>query len=223
MVLVLMAAANLAGHGLHLNSLWLGPVTAAFLLLVARLSGLSWVQLGLGRDRLATGLAWGCGAIAVVAAVYVAGVLIPLTRPAFLDSRYHVGLSRALLIAFVVIPAGTVLLEEIAFRSVLWGMLSRQAPAAAVLLATSVLFGLWHVLPALKASANQGVSQALGWAGPAAGVVLIIGTVAFTAAGGVVAGELRRRSGSLLASVGMHWATNSLGVLFGVLAWQLAR
>ena len=44
----------------------------------------------------------------------------------------------------------------------------------------------------------------------------------FTALGGVLAGELRRRSGSLFASVGMHWATNALGVLFGVLAWRLA-
>jgi hypothetical protein len=38
----------------------------------------------------------------------------------------------------------------------------------------------------------------------------------------VVAGELRRRSGSVFASVGMHWATNALGVLFGVIAWRLA-
>jgi branched-subunit amino acid ABC-type transport system permease component len=56
----------------------------------------------------------------------------------------------------------------------------------------------------------------------AAGVAVIVGTVLFTAAGGAVAGELRRRSGSVLASVGMHWATNALGVLFGLLAWQLA-
>jgi membrane protease YdiL (CAAX protease family) len=53
-------------------------------------------------------------------------------------------------------------------------------------------------------------------------VVAVAGTVGFTALGGVVIGELRRRSGSVLASVGMHWATNALGVLFGLLAWQLA-
>jgi membrane protease YdiL (CAAX protease family) len=54
-------------------------------------------------------------------------------------------------------------------------------------------------------------------------LLVVLGTVAFTALGGVVAGELRRRSGSLLASAGMHWATNGLGVLFGLAAWHIAR
>jgi len=53
-------------------------------------------------------------------------------------------------------------------------------------------------------------------------VLVVAGIVVFTALGGVVAGELRRRSGSILASAGMHWATNSLGVLFGLYAWRLA-
>ena len=47
----------------------------------------------------------------------------------------------------------------------------------------------------------------------------VLGTVAFTTLGGVVFGEARRRSGSLLASIGFHWATNGLGVLFGLWAW----
>jgi uncharacterized protein len=37
-----------------------------------------------------------------------------------------------------------------------------------------------------------------------------------------VFGQLRRRSGSVLASAGAHWATNALGVLFGLLAWRLS-
>jgi membrane protease YdiL (CAAX protease family) len=52
-------------------------------------------------------------------------------------------------------------------------------------------------------------------------VLIVLGTVAFTALGGVIAGELRRRSGSVLASAGMHWATNALGVLFALGAWHL--
>jgi len=50
----------------------------------------------------------------------------------------------------------------------------------------------------------------------------VTATVAFTAVGGLVFGELRRRTGSVLAAMGAHWATNALGVLFGVLAWRLA-
>ena len=157
-----------------------------------------------------------------MAAIYLAGILLPLSRPAFLDSRYHLGLSGALLTAFVIIPVGRVLIEEVAFRSVLWGMLSRHMTVWRVLLISSLLFGLWHVLPSLHLdSANRGVNELMSGAGGAANVVTIAATVAFTALGGVVAGELRRRSGSVLASVGMHWATNALGVLFGVLAWKL--
>jgi membrane protease YdiL (CAAX protease family) len=50
-----------------------------------------------------------------------------------------------------------------------------------------------------------------------------VGTVALTTVGGLVFGELRRRSGSVVASAGAHWATNALGVLFGLLARELER
>ncbi|MHB1874702.1 MAG: CPBP family intramembrane glutamic endopeptidase [Streptosporangiaceae bacterium] len=221
-VVAALVLLNFAEHFLPRDGLWIAPVAALVLLGFARYRGLTWAQLGLGRDRLRSGLLWGGGAIAVVAGIYLAGILLPLSRPAFLDSRYHLGLSGALLTAFVIIPVGTVLIEEVAFRSVLWGMLSRHMAAWRVLLISSLLFGLWHVLPSLHLdSANRGVNEVMSHAGTAASVITIAATVAFTALGGVVAGELRRRSGSLLASAGMHWATNALGVLFGVLAWKL--
>jgi membrane protease YdiL (CAAX protease family) len=219
--LTIAALGGLAAAGHLLPSpWWLGPAEAAALLAWARLCGLSWDELGLGRDRLASGLRWGLGAIAVVAAVYVVGVLVPLTRPLFQDDRYHVAAGQALVTALVVIPFGTVVLEEIAFRSVLWGMLARHTGTWQVLTTTSVLFGLWHVLPSLHlASANRGVGETVGGAGTP---LVVLAAVAFTAVGGAVFGELRRRSGSVLASIGAHWATNGLGVLFGLLAWSLA-
>jgi uncharacterized protein len=212
-----LAAINVTDHLLH-PPWWVRALEGAGLLAWARLDGLSWSQLGLGRDRLAAGCRWGLGAIGVVAGVYVVGVLLPLTRPAFQDVRYDLPLPEALKTAFVVIPLGTVVLEELAFRSVLWGMLSRHQPEWLVLVSTSVLFGFWHVMPALHAGAtNRGVSQAVG-AGTA---VIVVGTVALTTLGGLVFGELRRRSGSVLAPAGAHWATNALGVLFGLLAWRM--
>ena len=75
-----------------------------------------------GRDQLGSGIRWGLAAIGVVAVAYLAGVLLPPTRPAFLDTRYHHDVTGTLRSAFVIIPLGTVLIEEIAFRSVLWGM-----------------------------------------------------------------------------------------------------
>jgi uncharacterized protein len=208
------------------GGLWLGPVVVVALVCFARWTGLSWSQLGLGADRLWPGSRWGLGAIAVVAAAYLAGVLFPLTRSAFLDARYHLAVSGALLSAFVIIPVGTILVEEIAFRSVLWGILARQFTTCTtwrVLVTSSVLFGLWHILPSLYlALTNQGVGDAVRGVGGSATVLVVVATVIVTAVGGAVAGELRHRSGSVLASVGMRWATNALGVLFGVLAWRLS-
>lgn len=222
-VIAVMAAVNIGGHFLRISTLWLGPAAALALLVFARRTGLTWAQLGFARDRLRSGAKWGAIAIGTVSAVYVAGVALPQSRSAFLDARYHLGVSGALTSAFIVIPLGTILFEEIAFRSVLWGMLSRHTATWRVVLISSLMFGLWHVLPSLHlASANAGVGNAVHGAGAASGVLVVAGTVCFTALGGVVAGELRRRSGSLLASVGMHWATNALGVLFGLLAWRLA-
>ena len=217
-VVVALAAINVTDHLLH-PPWWVRALEGAGLLVWARLDGLSWPQLGLGRDRLASGCRWGLGAIAVVAGVYVVGVLQPSIRPAFQDVRYDLPLADALRTTFVVIPLGTVALEELAFRSVLWGMLSRHLRPWQVLVTTSGLFGLWHVIPALRVGGtNRGVSDAVGVAGSAA---VVVGTVLLTTVGGLVFGEMRRRSGSVLASAGAHWATNALGVLFGLVAWRL--
>ena len=217
-VVVALAAINVTDHLLH-PPWWVRALEGAALLVWARLDGLSWPELGLGRDRLGAGCRWGLGAIAVVAGVYVVGVLQPSIRPAFQDVRYDLPLADALRTTFVVIPLGTVALEELAFRSVLWGVLSRHLRPWQVLVTTSVVFGFWHVLPALHVGAtNRGVSDAVGGAG---NLAVVGGTVALTTAGGLVFGELRRRSGSLLASAGAHWATNALGVLFGLVAWRL--
>ena len=217
-VVVALVGINVINHALH-PPWWVRALAGAGLLSAARLVGLSWSQLGLGRAGLRAGCLWGLGAIAAVAVVYTVGVLLPPVRPAFQDVRYDLPLPGALRTAFVAIPFGTVLLEEVAFRSVLWGALARHARPWQVLGTTSVLFGLWHVIPALGVGeTNRGVSQTVGAAGSAA---LVVGTVALTTVGGLVFGEMRRRSGSVVASAGAHWATNALGVLFGLFAWRL--
>src|SRR5258708_6437465 len=72
------------------------------------------------------GLRWALAAIGAVAVVFAVGAAVPLTRSAFRDSRYHFGWGHAALTAFVLIPVGTVLFEEVAFRGVLWGLLRRR-------------------------------------------------------------------------------------------------
>ena len=218
-VVVALVGINVIDHALH-PPWWVRALAGAGLLSAARLVGLSWSQLGLGRAGLRAGCLWGLGAIAAVAVVYTVGVLLPPVRPAFQDVRYDLPLPGALRTAFVAIPFGTVLLEEVAFRSVLWGALARHCRPWQVLVTTSVLFGFWHVIPSLRtAGANRAVSDAVGDAGSA---LVVGGTVVLTTIGGLVFGELRRRSGSVVASAGAHWATNALGVLFGLVAWRLS-
>ncbi len=52
-----------------------------------------------------------------------------------------------------------------------------------------------------------------------AGVML---AVVATAAAGFVFSWLRRRSGSLLAPIALHWSLNGLGALAAALVWQLS-
>jgi len=122
----------------------------------------------------------------------------------------------------VLIPLGTVLLEEVAFRGVLWGLFRRLRGTVAATAASSALFGVWHVLPSLGlAASNEAVGGAVGTGRPGQEVT-VLGTVLFTAAAGVVFCELRRRSGSLLAPAGLHWAVNGLSVLASAAVWAWA-
>lgn len=223
LVIGALALVNLAKHRLPPGDVSFSAAAALALLLLARRSGLTWEQLGLGREQLRSGGTWALAAVVSVAGAYVAGVLTPRTRSAFLDSRYQQDLPRALTTALLVIPIGTVLLEEVGFRSVLWATLHRHSTPVGVMGLSSALFGLWHVLPSLDFTVAHAVAGEPDETGLRQKAMVALGTVAFTALGGLVAGEMRRRSGSLLASAGLHWATNGLGVLFGVAAWRFER
>lgn len=213
-VVLILAAVNVADKfGPHHTGLVAGPLVALILVLLARKVGLSWHDLGLSRRTLVPGLKYALGAILTVAVVYGIGVALPLTRPAFHDVRYHLHPGAALLTAFIIVPLGTVLLEEVAFRGVLLGLVNRHRGAVWASVTSSVLFGLWHILPSLRLNdANQAVGSAVG-AGTTGRVLAVVGAVAFTAVAGLLLCELRRRSGSLLAAAALHWATNGLGLL----------
>ena len=123
---VILVIVNVVDVRVPHASLVAGPVCAAVLLGIARLAGLSWAELGLGPGTWRRGATWAAAVIGIVALVLAVGAALPLTRAAFRDSRYHLGWAGALLTAFVLIPVGTVLLEEVAFRGVLWGLLRRR-------------------------------------------------------------------------------------------------
>ena len=149
-VLVVLVAVNVWVHvGPRTAHLLTGPLAAALLLLVGRAAGLSWAQLGLGPGSLLRGLRWGGVCAAIVVAGYAVALAVPALHRFFLDTRYRLGLRPAFGAAFLSVPLGTVVFEEVAFRGVLWALVEDRAGAAWATAVTALLFGLWHVLPAL--------------------------------------------------------------------------
>ena len=221
-VVVVLVLTNLIAH---FTTPWASiaavPAAAVGLVILVRSRGLDWTELGLGRQHWKSGLGYALAAVAVVASVISVGVLLPMTRPMFMNNHYAT-VSGALIASMVVIPLQTVIPEELAFRGVLHGALNRAWGFRGVALAGSLLFGLWHVATSLGlTSGNVGFTRLFGGGvtGMLAGVTL---AVLATGAAGFVFSWLRRRSGSLIAPIALHWSLNGLGALAAALVWHLS-
>jgi membrane protease YdiL (CAAX protease family) len=221
-VVVVLALTNLIAH---FTTPWANvatvPAAAVGLLLLVRSRGLDWSELGLGREHWRSGAGYALGAVALVATVIAVGALLPWTRPMFMNDHYAT-MSGALIASMVIIPLQTVIPEELAFRGVLHGTLNRAWGFRGVAAAGSLLFGMWHIATSLGlTSSNVGFTKlfGLGIVGMVAGVVL---AVVATGAAGFVFTWLRRRSGSLIAPIALHWSLNGLGALAAALVWHLS-
>jgi uncharacterized protein len=73
---------------------------------------------------------------------------------------------------------------------------------------SSVLFGFWHILPALNDTNGKSGAATVG---------VVVGTIGVTTAAGVLFAWLRLRSESLAAPVLAHIATNSLAYIGAVI------
>ena len=215
---VLAAYNNLAGmlpwhrrRYIVLNVCATGAALAA-----AAASGLTATDLGLGREELRPGVRLGSRLAAAAAGAWVLIAAVPATRPALRDERI-IGLSGRELAYQVLlrIPLGTVLWEETAFRGVLQAALGRVMPGGAAIAVTNCIFGIWHIHPTAGAARVNRLAE-----GPGQAVAAVATGVAATAAGGVLLSWLRVRSGSLVAPVLLHLATNCGGALA---AWAVAR
>ncbi|MGP3979778.1 lysostaphin resistance A-like protein [Streptomyces sp. KR80] len=220
--IAILAAVQVWGD--RLGDTWYVPLcaaTAAVLLLIARWDGLSRADLGLGAASARRGLRWGLVLAGAVLAVYLVGLALPFTREAFLDER-AAGLTAGELTfrVLVRVPLGTVLLEEVAFRGVLWAMVERRRGSTWATAVSSVLFGLWHVQPARGLTRANAAAEAIFGTGPTGVAVSVAAAVVGTALVGVLFCELRRRSGSLIPPVALHCALNSAGY---ALAWAVAH
>lgn len=179
------------------------------LLAAARWHGVGWADLGLAPGRMGAGVRWGGACFALVAAGYLAAFAVPVTRPLLADARVA-GLTTGQLAyqVLVRIPLGTVVWEEVAFRGVLLTALARLMPLRWAVAASAGVFGVWHIRPTLSALALNDLTGTP----VVTGAAVLLACVGTAVAGGFLC-WVRLRSGSLLAPVLAHLATNSLGTL----------
>jgi len=216
-VIALIVAMNVVNNRLAPQTHFLiwAVCGSVVLIAVGLLDGNSFTDMGLSWRYAGRGLLWGVICIAAVTLVYLVGAAFKKTRDAFHDER-HQQMSGAQLMfhALLEVPFGTVLLEEIAFRAVLFSMLARRYGVIWGLVISSLLFGLWHILPSIGTHESNPALGSVAGSGLRGNIIAVTASVLFTGISGVLFTGLRLVSGSVLAPMGLHWATNGLGYAF---------
>jgi len=184
---------------------------AAAAVAIGRTAGVTRREVGLNPDHLHEGLRYGLASFVLVALVVTVAAIAPWLGPIFDDSRADAGVVELLIRVVVVIPIGTVLVEELIFRGELLALLRRVTPTAVALVVCSVVFGLWHVFPAWLSPPDNTALEEISRTGAA------FGTFVSTTLAGLVFGWLRLVSGSLVAPILAHTATNTIPLLAAAL------
>jgi membrane protease YdiL (CAAX protease family) len=176
-------------------------------------------SLALDRADVRRGVVLGIAAFVVISAILVIIAAIPATRDFLDDDRADVSTVGMLYELCVPILLVTVLPEEFVFRGALLGSVLEEWGVRRAVLASSVLFGLWHISPTLNTLSendqlHDATTSGLGRFG------LVVGSVLATFVAGLVFSYLRLRSRSLVAPVFAHLATNATAFF---LAWLVVR
>lgn len=223
LVIVVLLVINIVNNRIAPDSHYLLWSFASSLILLALglLDGNTFTDMGLGWTHYLSGLIWAGICIGAVTFAYVVGIIFRPTRKAFRDER-HTELSggRLAFHALLEVPFGTVLLEEIAFRAVLFSMLARRYGLVWGIVLSSILFGLWHVLPSIGSHEQNPALGSVVGKGLRGNIFAIALSVLMTTLAGFAFCALRLLSGSVLAPMGLHWATNGLGYAF---SWAIIR
>lgn len=210
----LASYANVIANGV-LDDVWhiafnLGILGVA--LLIGRRAGTTWTSMGLRGDRAARGAKVGGAVLALIALGVLVAVAIPSTRELFEDDRViENSVGWVLFQALVRIPLATAFYEEVLFRGIVFGMLVRRYSPLVAALWTSLLFGVWHILPTLDTiETNPAGDLFSGMIGMA---IAIVGAVAGTMLAGLAFLWIRLYANSTLAPILAHIGTNSTAML----------
>jgi CAAX protease family protein len=174
----------------------------------------------LGFTRWRSGAAWGMTLFIFTGGLLLLAVTMPVFNDLYHDRRVGSAWSTMLYQTLVRIPLGTVVLEETAFRAVLPALLAQRLGLLRGCVGASLLFGLWHVLPALGLNKVNPTLTDLFGDGAAGIAAAVVFAVSGTLAGGLWWCWLRYRSGSVLTTMISHVATNSVAY---AIAWSVTR
>lgn len=223
-VLGLLIIINVLNHSPYVAQRWYVPtgiIGSVLIVWIGYRAGVTLSDIGLAPNTWVKGLIWSAALIGAVTMVYVIGGSLSFTRRFLADDRAVMGPRTLLYKILVNVPLGTVLFEELAFRGVGLALLAQWMPIWQAVAWSSLLFGLWHILPSLVMhNANAAVGDLLGQ-GIWGRIQSVVFTVLGTAAAGVVFSLLRIYSDSLLPPMALHWALNGLG--FIAAAWVHRR
>jgi hypothetical protein len=175
----------------------------------ARMSGVSPSELGLSPVDVRRGTRIGLVASAPLAAASAGAVALPRTRRLLADEKITgTSPTEAVFETLVRIPLETALAEEVIFRGVLLALGLRSRSRGWAVVTSSVLFGLWHVVPTMGALARGANDRPDAHTGTST-----VAVVATTAIAGAGFAWLRLRAGSVVAPILAHAALNM--VAFG--------
>ncbi len=222
-ILALGLYANIIANEV-LSPAWYIPFNLALLattLIIARRAGTTWTSMGLRRDRATRGLTLGVVIVAGIIIAMLLAIAISSISEILHDDRFvesSVGL--LLFHALIRIPLGTALYEEVLFRGVIFGMLARRYTPLKAAIWSSLLFGLWHILPVLDVMQTNPVgAHVSGLSGTS---VAVLAAVAGTFLAGLVLLWIRLLANSILASVIVHIGTNSTAIIAAIVVVHLA-
>jgi tRNA pseudouridine32 synthase/23S rRNA pseudouridine746 synthase len=220
------AVAFLAAVNVTLNHVAPAPLAVPAALAAAAAAVLLGVRAGAGvraqglsPDTVASGTRVGLAAAVPITLLVGLGALFPPTRRFFRDDRVTQATpAQAAYELFVRIPIATAASEEVMFRSALEGILARNRSPLRAALISAPLFGIWHVLPALdRLHSNPGLSL-VHRGGIKRRAAVVACTIGITATASLGFSWLRRRTGSVVAPILVHYGINAGGFAGGWIA-----
>lgn len=190
-------------------------VFLAFIVLVIRWWRLAPIEIGLGKSTLRKGFQIGILMSGIVALVMLTIFLI---HPVFFsDTRYSNTNGIRIIGSLLYMLVHTVLIEELVFRGIIFGVALRRLSVWHAAFISSVLFGLWHIAPSLHITESSTAAGALP-TGSLGAILAIVGIVIATSFAGLLFCYARFKSGSLLAPIMVHWTINGVGLILAVMS-----